>query len=337
MAARGSKGVYRNIVNARGLRSAGAVAVDLVGDCPVTVCAEGNGIAAVSVPMTDALWASAGEALAARIREETKRKPLFRGGKLTVNLTKANRAAEEYEVIRAAVSDALASRAAAVPCPCCGRGECDMAAVVQGQYVRVHRRCYEARRQAEDARIASQGSYGKGLLGALLVAVLFAAAAILLVALVQKTYGYLFAVLPFAATVGYEKAHGRYGGGGMAASLGASAAGMVIYLYGVMFWMLTDAGYSLGTCFANILPIGVDVFSPYFLKERAFELLFYAVGIVLVCVMRPLSRKKLARQAGAVAALAHPLTEGGEDAAEAPAFDAAAAGKTTDWEAGWKD
>ena len=308
-----------------------------MGDCPVTVRGEGNGIASVSVPMTDALWAGAGQELAARIKEETKLKPVFRGGKLTVNLTKASRAAEQYEAIRAAVSDDLASRASLVPCPCCGQGGCDMAAVVQDQYVRMHRRCYEARRQAEDARIASQGSYGKGLLGALLVSAAFAAVAILLVVLVQKTYGYLFAVLPFAAALGYEKAHGRYGGGGMAVSLAASAAGMAIYLYGVMFWMLTDAGYSLGTCFANILPIGVDVFSPYFLKERAFELIFYAVGIALVCAMRPLSRKKLAQQAQAVAALARPLTEGGEAAAEAPAFDAAAAGKTTDWEAGWKD
>ena len=187
--------------------------------------------------------------------------------------------------------------APAATCAVCGGAAPESLGFFKGAYQPVHAGCLQnlvttARETAEENRLS--GSYLTGFLGALLGAVVAIIPSILLIALTDRIYAVLFALIPLAAMWCYRK----FGGKMDKASI---VIVVVLSLLAVLLMTAVSAAVSIsseeGIPFFEILPfilayvITVEGFLAL-LQDSIFPLIFLALGLVFAW--------RFLRQTGAV-------------------------------------
>jgi hypothetical protein len=176
--------------------------------------------------------------------------------------------------------------APAATCAVCGGAAPESLGFFRGTYQPVHGGCLQglvtkARETAEDNRV--NGSYLTGFLGALLGAVVGILPSLLLIALTDRIYAVLFALIPLASMWCYRK----FGGKMDKASIGIV---VVLSLLAVLLMTAVSASMSLadeyGEPFFEVFPaiLAYVVTAEGFLallQDSIVPLIFLAIGLVL--------------------------------------------------------
>ncbi len=167
-------------------------------------------------------------------------------------------------------------------CRICGQGGCDSYAGVYGGYRPVHARCVQAigeKAQAEYQHNEQNGSYARGILGAVLGGLIAAVPNLLTIWFMEVMYSLLYALIPLGAYFGYKKLGGKMNKGGVA----------VICIVSVVVGLLIDPLIIAIAFVEEGLPLALlpyllsnNEFMAILLPESMKSLLFVALGIFIV-------------------------------------------------------
>lgn len=167
-------------------------------------------------------------------------------------------------------------------CRLCGQGGCDSYAGVYGGYRPVHARCVQAlgeKAEAEYQHNQQNGSYARGILGAILGGLVAAIPNLLTIWFMEVIYSLLYALIPLGAYFGYKKLGGKMNKAGVA----------VVCLISVVVGLLIDPITVVIAFVSEGLPLSLlpyifanDEFIAVLMPEILKSLLFVALGIFIV-------------------------------------------------------
>lgn len=166
-------------------------------------------------------------------------------------------------------------------CSCCGKPNCDSAALIGATYQPVHRGCVVNKSQKDADRAQKNeesGNYFLGFLGAFLGALIGCIPNILLILFLQIEYGLLYIAIPFASFIGYKLFRGKRGGVGRVIVILCSLLSFIISQPTYYFISFQIEGYAVSF---------FEIFSLYFtnmtiidiLADTWFGILFLCIGI----------------------------------------------------------
>lgn len=167
-------------------------------------------------------------------------------------------------------------------CACCGKPECDSAALMGEVFLPVHRECVVNRSQKESdeaQRNEESGNYVLGFIGALLGALIGCIPNVLLIRLVQTEYGFLYIIIPFASFIGYKLFRGKRGATGRVIVILCTLLGFLVMQPTNYFIAFQMEGYDfglfevMGLYFTNMTITDI-------LTDTWFGILFLCIGIV---------------------------------------------------------
>lgn len=166
-------------------------------------------------------------------------------------------------------------------CPMCNAPGCDSYAYVKDAYRPTHLACVQAMTVTTQAEVAvneQKGSYALGILGALLGALLGNIPNILLMVFLQRTYVYVYALIPLGAYYGYKLLGGKMSG----------ATVWIVSLFSVLTAPLSDVAaiymyvYKERGIQLSLKQVFQLMGTSEMLGEMALSLLFVVLGIYIV-------------------------------------------------------
>jgi|GEM_PF-1780231 len=312
---------FENFIAAFGLKSKDSRAVDVVAGCPVSL-KFGKRDVTIRTAMDKEQFEAVKDALNASLASSGIKEARFYNGFVQFELSSPGGAIEDYTLIRNAIQTYIAPASAQRPCPICGKGSCDMAAFHDfsddtnplNEFVRVHASCHAQAVEQAQARITSgAGSYLRGILGALLGAALVLAICFLIVMVSDTVIALLFVAVTGAAGIGYRLLNGPYGAKGTITFVVVSILAFAGYIYVECAHYI--AQYYELSIFA-VLPefeaVVQTAFSPVYLAEDWFQIIFFIVGLVLAAIASPASAKSALNDIQGFESMVLPLDDAGE-------------------------
>ena len=174
--------IFKLLSEAYGLTWSGGIAAEVIDGCPVTL-KEDRYYVQVSAYMPERVY----EAKHEIFNEQMK-------------AVKGIKCGFDKKTSRKIIKQYAAPYVEEDKCPYCGQGECDMAAIYNDQYRRVHVRCHQYHTdRTRDVVLSGQGNLAMGIIGALAGAVLFMAIALAIGIFAERSYGWFFVLATFAA------------------------------------------------------------------------------------------------------------------------------------------
>lgn len=297
--------ILKLLVAEFGLKHTKDLAVDLVGKCPVTLRAESNAVF-VRFPIEENLYQQLPADLALRLKEFKIKAPTYKNGIMAFLITNLKHARDGYAFLRSVIGD---SRAGSAPCPYCGMTGCDEFAVAGDTYAAVHARCHAQGQAEAQEKLLGQGNYFTGLLGAIGGSLLMLVISLVLILMLETSYGWLFLMATPMAVVGYKALKGPHGTAGAFIVAICSILAFLIFNYSEVIIVFVQQGLALsaGNFIATVLVASYYVFSAEWIGASWFEIAFFLIGLVGTLATRPLSKKKAMKAQEELAALTTPL------------------------------
>lgn len=178
-------------------------------------------------------------------------------------------------------------------CPICHQSHCDRVGVYQGRMQRVHTRCWkEVYLQKKEQLQRNEGHYVTGAIGAFLGALLVTLAGLLIMKVLDISFGIIFACSGSAAVFGYKKLKGKLDRGSRPIIIGMSLLAFVVYLYALVYLYAFDHFNFFN--YLELIPyLTSGIFSVEFISSCWFEILFFTMGLIAASMDRSLSATKL--------------------------------------------
>ena len=288
--------IFKLLSEAYGLTWSGGIAAEVIDGCPVTL-KEDRYYVQVSAYMPERVYEAKHEIFNEQMKAVKGVKCGFdkKTSRITTVLSQPNRVVEQYGALREIIKQYAAPYVEEDKCPYCGQGECDMAAIYNNQYRRVHVRCHQYHTdRTRDVVLSGQGNLAMGIIGALAGAVLFMAIALAIGIFAERSYGWFFVLATFAALGGYKLFHGPYGRTGMVTVTLCSILSMVLYLFCEMVYLIAQYyELAIGEVLKQWPAVIQIAFSPDNLAESWFQLIFFLGGLAWFLIKRPLSKQKV--------------------------------------------
>ncbi len=288
-----ASGTFPNIVNSFGLKSNGTNAIDVVNGIPVRINNyKGNATVYVYAGGKDRAQSVIGPMVEAAASYGMV-KPRVAGEAITFGFKSYKTAVDHYEKIRQIISQ-NASQLAIDQCPYCNMGTCDVAGMYNSATARrMHRQCYLNQRNVKmDSIRNSDGNYITGIIGAILAAALMVTIANLMVLGAETILYILYLAFPLAIAGGFRLLKGPYGPMATFCHLVISFLAMFAYFYVQGCW-LASKWYHVTMIeavpyFSDVMEIITD---SEFVQESAREIVLFIVGIIVVLVANPTSKR----------------------------------------------
>ena len=136
--------IFKLLSEAYGLTWSGGIAAEVIDGCPVTL-KEDRYYVQVSAYMPERVYEAKHEIFNEQMKAVKGVKCGFdkKTSRITTVLSQPNRVVEQYGALREIIKQYAAPYVEEDKCPYCGQGECDMAAIYNDQYRRVHVRCHQ--------------------------------------------------------------------------------------------------------------------------------------------------------------------------------------------------
>ena len=161
--------IFKLLSEAYGLTWSGGIAAEVIDGCPVTL-KEDRYYVQVSAYMPERVYEAKHEIFNEQMKAVKGVKCGFdkKTSRITTVLSQPNRVVEQYGALREIIKQYAAPYVEEDKCPYCGQGECDMAAIYNNQYRRVHVRCHQYHTdRTRDVVLSGQGNLAMGIIGAL--------------------------------------------------------------------------------------------------------------------------------------------------------------------------
>ena len=161
--------IFKLLSEAYGLTWSGGIAAEEIDGCPVTL-KEDRYYVQVSAYMPERVYEAKHEIFNEQMKAVKGVKCGFdkKTSRITTVLSQPNRVVEQYGALREIIKQYAAPYVEEDKCPYCGQGECDMAAIYNNQYRRVHVRCHQYHTdRTRDVVLSGQGNLAMGIIGAL--------------------------------------------------------------------------------------------------------------------------------------------------------------------------
>ncbi len=193
-------------------------------------------------------------------------------------------------------------------CPLCKRGGCDSYTLHGTAYVPVHDACVRGTAQNKVAKAYDNersGSYGLGILGAVLGGLVGAIPTILLAVFAERISGWLCALIPLGAYYGYKLLRGRMNTAALITTIATSALLCPVAFYLTQeFVIYREFGEFLGlSVFFQLMAEYPGDIVPAFLQM----LLFVALGVFIVFGIVSRGNKHVVQEAGVSIATLRPM------------------------------
>lgn len=288
--------IFKLLSEAYGLTWSGGMAAEVIDGCPVTLN-EDRYYVLVTAYMPERVYEARRDEMNAQLKAVNATKCGFdkKTSRISILLSQPKRVVEQYGVIRGLIKQYAVPYVEEDKCPYCGQGECDMVAVYNDRYRRVHMRCHQQQTDmTRNVVLSGQGNLAMGIVGALAGAVLFMAIALVIAAITDKSYGWFFVLATFAALAGYKLLHGPYGRAGMITVTLCSILSMALYLVCEMVYIIIQYNdVTIGEVLQQwplVIRLAVSMDN---LKASWFQLIFFLGGLVWFLIKKPLSKQKI--------------------------------------------
>ena len=152
--------IFKLLSEAYGLTWSGGIAAEVIDGCPVTL-KEDRYYVQVSAYMPERVYEAKHEIFNEQMKAVKGVKCGFdkKTSRITTVLSQPNRVVEQYGALREIIKQYAAPYVEEDKCPYCGQGECDMAAIYNNQYRRVHVRCHQYHTdRTRDVVLSGQGN-----------------------------------------------------------------------------------------------------------------------------------------------------------------------------------
>ena len=200
-----------------------------------------------------------------------------------------------YSEFKALIASKVSNHTNELVCPYCNNNSCDTLVLKDNQYLAVHEHCHKDYLKSLE-NIDEKGTaidYLKGGLGALVGAMLPMLLALVLIILINTSFGWLYALSATGAITGYRSMKGGYGKKASVILLLSCFIAFIIFMYATSVYWLNDAGYtSFYSISDQISLINGIIFSSEFFELFGFELIFFIIGMSVIAG-RPFSKKKI--------------------------------------------
>lgn len=169
-------------------------------------------------------------------------------------------------------------------CAVCRQGDTDACMLVRGNYDAVHSVCADRLHAGVQAKARENpGSYGRGVLGGLIGAIVGALPAFLAILILNIISAWLFMLIPMAAYYGYKKLGGKMDRVASIASILLSLVGLAFVLVSWnvaqnMQWMGMDLGGAVSYTFANLFLSGNSFWKS---TDVIYTYLFFLLGVAI--------------------------------------------------------
>ena len=287
-------GSFPNIVNSFGLKSNGTSAIDVVGGVPVRIGNyKGNATVYLNVGSKERAQAVIGPMVESAASFGLS-KPHVSGETISFGFKSATAAVDNYEKIRQIISQ-NASQLAVDQCPYCNMSNCDVAGMFNSSIAkRMHRQCYLNQRNAKmDSIRNSEGNYLTGIIGAILAAAIMITIANVMVLGMNAILYILYLAFPLAIAGGFRLLKGPYGAMATFIHIVISFLAMFVYFY-VQGCYVASLWYKVSMIeavpyFSDVVEIITD---SSFVQDSAKEIVLFIVGIIIVLVANPTSKRQ---------------------------------------------
>ena len=284
--------IFNNITSAYNLKTHGTLAGDLVNGCPVKLNNQNNTVwVQVIVNLNE--WTENKDLIIEKCKANKIAKPNYANGHLTFGISSAVNAVSQYAAIKEIITAYASSSSHSAVCPYCGMGGCDIVGLKDTHFLKMHRACQERALAVDKAKIGNhEGSLLAGIFGAILLSSIIYVVSFFIAIGLERVVGYLFILSPIMCEVGYSLFKGPYGKRGTISCILTALLGFFLYCY-------VECSYAIGelyrVSFTEAFGHPVDVlellFSTDYLEARAFQIVFFAVGFIVLIAMKPASVK----------------------------------------------
>ena len=301
-------GAFSNIVNSYGLKSSGVNALDVVSGVPVRIW-NSNGTAVASIFMSSKSSADAAcnvlknAASAAGIP-----KPRTNGTSLSFSFGNSFKAVAQYQEFRNIISTNR-SYFTLDQCPYCNMGNCDCAGLYKSTTaIKMHKACYERDKASQLTKLDSfDGNIVSGIIAALVAAIALIAITACIRYYAEYIIFLLYLGIPLMIGGAFRFGKGPYGKVGTICHFTISVFAVFGYFY--LLACMLAADYYRVSVFTALAYFGeiMEILKENVISNCVEEIVLFAVGLILVLVMNPTSKKLAAKSIQANDGLLTPI------------------------------
>lgn len=231
------------------------------------------------------------------------KKTSYKNEVMILNYANNQDAVKMYNELKTRIASKISNHTNELICPYCNNNGCDTLILKNNQYLAVHEHCHKDYLKTLE-NIEENGTifeYLKGGIGALVGAMLPMLLALVLIILINTSFGWLYVLSATGAITGYRFMKGGYGKKASVILLLSCIIAFIIFMYATSIYWVNDAGYASFYSFADqISLINELIFSSDFFELFGFESIFFIIGMIIIIAQKPFSKKKILKDQNAI-------------------------------------